>query len=53
MAVQILDHMPDAAVHHGEPLEPMRTLAPHRPVQSMVLRLSRRAWFGVVTVAST
>ena len=51
MAVQILNDMPDAAVHHGDPLEPMRALAPQRPIQSMLSRLSGRAWFAVVTVA--
>jgi protein TonB len=51
MAVQILNEMPDAAVHHGEPLETMRALAPRRPVRSMLSRLSGRAWFAVGTVA--
>ena len=51
MAVQILNEMPDAAVHHGEPLESMRALVPRRPVRSMLSRLSGRAWFAVGTVA--
>jgi protein TonB len=51
MAVQILNEMPDAAIHHGEPLESMRSLAPQRPVSSMFSRLSGRAWFAVGTLA--
>jgi len=51
MAVQILNEMPDAAVHHGDPLEPLCALAPQRPMQSVFSRLSGRAWFAVGTVA--
>jgi len=51
MAVQILNDMPDAAVHHGEPLAPLRALAPQRPVRSLLARLSGRAWFAIGTIA--
>jgi len=51
MAVQILNEMPDAAVHLGEPLEPLLALVPRRPMQSVFSRLSGRAWFAVGTVA--
>lgn len=50
MAVQILNDLPDAAVHHGEPLEPLRALAPQRAEHSWLARVSGRAWFAVGTV---
>jgi protein TonB len=50
MAVQILNDMPDAAVHRGEPLAPMRALAPQVRVQSP-LHFTGRAWFVVGTIA--
>jgi TonB family protein len=51
MAVQILNFMPDAEVHRGEPLTSMRALAPHRAVLSFYSRLSGRAWFALGTFA--
>ena len=51
MAVQILNFMPDAEVHRGEPLTPMRALAPHRTAESFYSRLSGRAWFALGTFA--
>jgi periplasmic protein TonB len=51
MAVQIINYMPDAVVHRGEPLESMRTLVPHRPVRSLFSRFSGRAWFAFGAVA--
>jgi len=50
MAVQILNDMPDAAVHRGEPLAPLRVLAPQARVQSP-LHFTGRAWFIVGTIA--
>lgn len=49
MAVQIIDHMPDAAIHRGEPLAPMKALAPRRVQVSFFSRLSGRAWFALGT----
>src|SRR5688500_6994513 len=51
MAVQILNFMPAAEVHRGEPLTPMRALAPHRTAESFYSRLSGRAWFALGTFA--
>jgi protein TonB len=50
MAVQILNQMPDAAGHRGDPLEPMRALAPQTRARSR-LHFTGRAWFVVGTVA--
>jgi periplasmic protein TonB len=50
MAVQILNDMPDVAVHRGEPLAPLRALAPQRPRRSWTSRISGRAWFAVGTI---
>lgn len=49
MAVQIIDHMPDAAIHRGEPLAPMQALAPRRAKSAFISRLSGRAWFALGT----
>ena len=49
MAVQIIDHMPDAAIHRGEPLAPMKVLAPRRAAPSFFSQLSGRAWFAFGT----
>jgi TonB family protein len=51
MAVQILNDMPDVAVHRGEPLVPLRALAPQRPEHSWRSRLSGRAGFAAGTIA--
>jgi periplasmic protein TonB len=51
MAVQILNDMPDVAVHRGEALEPMRALAPQRPEPRWLSRVSGRAWFAAGTAA--
>jgi periplasmic protein TonB len=55
MAVQILNHMPDAAVNRGEPLAtaplaPLRVLAP-RPRPRSRLHFTGRAWFAIGTIA--
>jgi periplasmic protein TonB len=50
MAVQILNDMPDVAIHRGEPLEPMQALAPARSERSWSSRISGRAWFAVGTL---
>ena len=50
MAVQILNHLPDAAVHRGDPLEPLRALAPRARVHSR-LHFTGRAWFAIGTLA--
>src|SRR5262245_5552598 len=49
MAVQIVNHMPDAQVHRGEPLAPLQVLRPLRTVPSFFSRLSGRAWFALGT----
>src|SRR3569832_2539002 len=49
MAVQILNDLPDVAVHRGEPLAPLQALAPLRPSRT-VSSLSGRAWFATGTV---
>jgi protein TonB len=49
MAVQILNDMPDAEVHRGEPLAPLRELAPQRRALSHS-HFTGRAWFVVVTI---
>jgi protein TonB len=49
MAVQIIDHMPDAAIHRGEPLAPMKVLAPRRAPISFFSHFSGRAWFALGT----
>jgi periplasmic protein TonB len=49
MAVQIIDHMPDAAIHRGEPLAKMKVLAPQRAQASFFSHLSGRAWFALGT----
>lgn len=51
MAVQVLNHLPDARVDRGDSLEAMRALAPQRQVKSLLSQLSGRAWFAVGTVA--
>lgn len=51
MAVQIPNEMPAVAVHRGEPLSPMRALAPQRAEHSSLARMSGRAWFAVGTIA--
>lgn len=52
MAVHLLNEMPDAEVRRGEPLEPMRALAPRRPADCPRSRMSSgRAWFAAGTVA--
>jgi len=51
MAVQILNDMPDIAVHRGEPLESLRARAPQRPEHGRLSRISGRAWFAAGTVA--
>jgi protein TonB len=49
MAVQIIDQMPDVRVHRGEPLTPMKALAPRRVQVDFFSRLSGRAWFALGT----
>ena len=50
MAVQILNEMPDAQVHRGEPLAPLRALTPQpRPLPQM--HFTGRAWFAIGAVA--
>jgi protein TonB len=51
MAVQIINHMPDAEVHRGEPLTRMRVLTPQRSIPSYSSRVSGRAWFALGTFA--
>jgi len=50
MAVQIFNHMPDAAVHRGDPPEPLRALEPRARVRSP-LHFTGRAWFAIGTIA--
>ena len=50
MSVQILNHMPDAAVHRGGPLEPLRALAPRARAHPR-LHFTGRAWFAIGTLA--
>lgn len=50
MAVQILNDMPDAEIHRGEPLGPLRSLAPQRRARSP-LHFTGRAWFAIGTIA--
>lgn len=51
MAVQILNDMPDASVHRGDPFGALRELAPRRNVRAWHARFRGRAGFAIATAA--
>jgi protein TonB len=51
MAVQILNDMPDAAVHRGDPFGVLRELVPQRTERAWHARFGGRAGFVFVTAA--